>query len=57
MKNYSCQYIHYEPDECCKCLLLGYHFNCGSQQCKEAIANEDPNKMVYTFTLPCKSRG
>lgn len=55
--NLGCKYIHYEPNECCKCVLLGYHFSCDSQQCKEAIANEKNNKVDNTAHVPHRGRG
>ena len=36
MNNLNCEYFYEEPNECRKCLLLGYHYSCGSQECKEA---------------------
>lgn len=41
MDNINCEWMFYEPNECKKCLLLGYHYFCGSQECKEARENED----------------
>lgn len=35
-QNNSCEWFFEEPEECRKCLLLGYQFSCGSKQCLEA---------------------
>lgn len=40
MDNLNCEWFYEEPNECRKCLLLGYHYSCGSQECKEARENE-----------------
>lgn len=39
MDNINCEWMFYEPNECKKCLLLGYHYSCGSQECKKAREN------------------
>ena len=36
----GCKYIDYEPEEKCRCYLLGYFFSCGSKECLEAKNNE-----------------
>ena len=44
----SCKYIDYEPNEHCRCYLLGYQMRCGSKECKEAIDeqnNRDDDKI------------
>ena len=33
--NVDCEWFYYEPSECKKFLLFGYHYNCGSQECKK----------------------
>lgn len=55
--NLSCEYFFYEPCECKKCLLLGYHFTCGSHECYEARLNED-NRIdcIKTVSNRCKGR-
>ena len=45
--NLGCPYIDYQPNEVCKCFLLGYGFDCGSVECKEAIDAEE--------NVPCDS--
>ena len=32
----DCEWFYYEPNECKKCLLIGYSFCCGSKECKGA---------------------
>ena len=36
----GCEYLDYEPNEHCRCVLLGYNFRCGSKTCKEAILED-----------------
>lgn len=48
MDNINCEWMFYEPNECKKCLLLGYHYSCGSQECKEARENEKTKSIQKT---------
>ena len=37
----SCPNYLYEPNEYKKCYLLGYHYCCGSDECKQALEKEN----------------
>lgn len=41
MFNLSCEFYDYEPNEHRRCILLGYCFSCGSQECKKAREKEN----------------
>lgn len=49
-ENVSCKW-HFMESDCRKCLLLGYHYICGSQECEEARRNEENNKSDYTARI------
>lgn len=38
--NANCPYFFYEPNECKKCLLLGYNYSCGGDDCKKRLEKE-----------------
>lgn len=44
MFNLSCEFYDYEPNEHRRCILLGYCFSCGSQECKKARAEYEAEK-------------
>ena len=46
MYNYSCEYIIYEPNECCKCYLLGYNPSCNGKECREAKEENEKSNRV-----------
>lgn len=52
-ENVACPW-HFMDYDHKKCLLLGYRYVCGSQQCKEALKNEENNKVDTTRYVRCR---
>ena len=53
--NTNCKWFYHEPGECKKCLLMGYHYSCGSPECEKAkeSINEKANT-VYNPRTNCE---
>lgn len=56
-QNNSCEWFYEEPEECRKCLLLGYQFNCGSKQCLEARKRELHEETRASYRISHRKQG
>lgn len=47
----DCEWFYYEPNECKKCLLIGYSFCCGSKECKKVRAEYEKSNRTSNQNL------